>query len=322
MDSFSTSDENSHPGYQSSLSSTDQTDHSPTRTTLYSVLSTDSFAYYRTNSEISCFSELTTEESSDLETPSLAWLLTKSPKLDRRGLAHVDYDPVDLGDKAVELETMKERFSKLLLGEDMSGSGRGVCTAVAISNAMTNLYASVFGNHLRLEPLHPEKKLMWRREMNCLLSVCDYIVELVPKSKDLHDGTTLEVMAGMPRSDIYINLPALRKLDTMLLEILEGFQEMEFWYVEQGSMSGNSSRPGSFRRIVQPLQRQEEKWWLPVPCVPSGGLSEKSRKHLRHKRDCAKQIQKAAMAINGSVLAEMEIPDTYLASLPKASPPC
>lgn len=24
-------------------------------------------------------------------------------------------------------------------------------------------------------------------------------------------------MAGMPRSDIYINLPALRKLDTMLL---------------------------------------------------------------------------------------------------------
>lgn len=53
--------------------------------------------------------------------------------------------------------------------------------------------ASVFGNHLRLEPLHPEKKLMWRREMNCLLSVCDYIVELVPKSKDLHDGTTLEV---------------------------------------------------------------------------------------------------------------------------------
>lgn len=35
---------------------------------------------------------------------------------------------------------MKERFSKLLLGEDMSGSGKGVCTAVAISNAITNLY--------------------------------------------------------------------------------------------------------------------------------------------------------------------------------------
>jgi predicted RNase H-like HicB family nuclease len=38
-----------------------------------------------------------------------------------------------------EIEMMKERFSKLLLGEDMSGSGNGVCTALAISNAITNL---------------------------------------------------------------------------------------------------------------------------------------------------------------------------------------
>lgn len=34
---------------------------------------------------------------------------------------------------------MRERFSKLLLGEDMSGCGNGVCTALAISNAITNL---------------------------------------------------------------------------------------------------------------------------------------------------------------------------------------
>jgi hypothetical protein len=39
-----------------------------------------------------------------------------------------------------ELQLIKERFSKLLLGEDMSGSGKGVSTAVAISNAITNLY--------------------------------------------------------------------------------------------------------------------------------------------------------------------------------------
>lgn len=38
-----------------------------------------------------------------------------------------------------ELDMMKERFAKLLLGEDMSGSGKGVCTALAISNAITNL---------------------------------------------------------------------------------------------------------------------------------------------------------------------------------------
>lgn len=34
---------------------------------------------------------------------------------------------------------MKERFAKLLLGEDMSGCGKGVSTALAISNAITNL---------------------------------------------------------------------------------------------------------------------------------------------------------------------------------------
>jgi len=34
---------------------------------------------------------------------------------------------------------MKERFAKLLLGEDMSGCGNGVTTALAISNAITNL---------------------------------------------------------------------------------------------------------------------------------------------------------------------------------------
>lgn len=39
----------------------------------------------------------------------------------------------------VEVELMKERFAKLLLGEDMSGGGKGVCTALAISNAITNL---------------------------------------------------------------------------------------------------------------------------------------------------------------------------------------
>lgn len=42
-----------------------------------------------------------------------------------------------------ELELMKERFAKLLLGEDMSGSGKGVCTAVTISNSITNLYGKL-----------------------------------------------------------------------------------------------------------------------------------------------------------------------------------
>ncbi|PNX81834.1 rop guanine nucleotide exchange factor 1-like protein, partial [Trifolium pratense] len=123
------------------------------------------------------------------------------------------------------------------------------------------------------------------------------------------------VMTCRPRSDLYVNLPALRKLDNMLLEIQDSFVDTEFWYVDQGVIAPDAgTSPSSFR---QALQRQEEKWWLPVPRVPSCGLHENSRKQLQHKRDCTSQILKAAMAINSITLAEMDIPESYLESLPK-----
>lgn len=53
--------------------------------------------------------------------------------------------------------------------------------------------ATVFGQNLRLEPLEIEKKTMWKREMICLLSVCDYIFEFIPKSQNLSNGATVEV---------------------------------------------------------------------------------------------------------------------------------
>jgi len=95
-----------------------------------------------------------------------------------------------------------------------------------------------------LEPLKPEKKAMWKREMKVLLSVCEYIQEFAPTAQYLEDGTIVEVglvhdnhnfngtflasslnlynvffqmMKSRPRSDIYINLPALQKLDAMLI---------------------------------------------------------------------------------------------------------
>lgn len=54
-----------------------------------------------------------------------------------------------------------------------------------------------------------------------------------------------------------------------------------------------------------------------MPCVPDSGLQEKGRKELQKRRDCANQIHKAAVAINSTVLAEMEVPESYLAPLPK-----
>ncbi|XP_010555199.1 PREDICTED: rop guanine nucleotide exchange factor 1 [Tarenaya hassleriana] len=223
-----------------------------------------------------------------------------------------------------EIEMMKERFAKLLLGEDMSGGGKGVCTALAISNAITNLSATVFGELWRLEPLAPQKKAMWRRELEWLLCVSDSIVELVPSIQQFPGGGTYEIMETRPRSDLYMNLPALKKLDAMLIGMLEGFSDTEFWYVDRGVVLGEGERDSYSSPVTsgRPSVRQEEKWWLPCPKVPSNGLSEESRKKLQQCRDCANQILKAALAINSSVLAEMEIPDVYLEALPKREKEC
>ncbi|KAL5991665.1 Rop guanine nucleotide exchange factor 5 [Asimina triloba] len=270
-------------------------------------------------------SRSSSEESSSSSPPPMGW---PARKAEARDCLEDGEDNSQLGggkndrhrSKISEIEMMKERFSKLLLGEDMSGYGKGVCTALAISNAITNLCATLFGQLWRLEPLPAEKKSMWRREMEWLLCVSDHIVELIPSWQTFPDGTKLEVMTCRPRSDLYINIPALRKLDNMLLklffqqEILDSFGDSDFWYVDQGIVAPDSDGSASLRR---PVQRQEEKWWLPVPRVPPGGLSEKFRKHLQHKRECTNQILKAAMAINSNALAEMEIPESYLEGLPK-----
>lgn len=42
-----------------------------------------------------------------------------------------------------DVETMKEKFAKLLLGEDVTGGSKGISTALALSNAITNLAGSI-----------------------------------------------------------------------------------------------------------------------------------------------------------------------------------
>jgi len=53
--------------------------------------------------------------------------------------------------------------------------------------------ATVFGTCHRLEPLPPEKRSMWNREMDCLLSICEYIVEFSPTVQAMPDGSTHDV---------------------------------------------------------------------------------------------------------------------------------
>ncbi|CAN1775128.1 Rop guanine nucleotide exchange factor 12 [Linum perenne] len=152
---------------------------------------------------------------------------------DRGSRSHLnrDQDVVAqlLKDKMHEMDQMKERFSKLLLGEDMSGGGKGVSSALALSNAITNLAASVFGEQWRLEPMSTERKTRWRREIDLLLTVTDHIVEFVAAQQAISSATInnliillyIQIMVTRQRNDLLMNIPALRKLDAMLIVRLE-----------------------------------------------------------------------------------------------------
>ncbi|KAM3299975.1 hypothetical protein ACQJBY_041139 [Aegilops geniculata] len=207
-----------------------------------------------------------------------------------------------------DMDMVKEKFSKLLLGEDMSGSGKGVSSALALSNAITNLAASVFGEQRRLQPMAPEPKARWTKEIDWLLSVTDFIVEFVPSRQVAEDGSTMEVMITQQRRDLLMNIPALRKLDGMLLDYLDSFgDKQEFWYVKKND---NESEKGD-------AAEQSDKWWLPTVKVPPEGLSDSTRRWLHHQKELVNQVLKATMAINANVLMEMDVPEAYMGTLPK-----
>ncbi|XP_047953722.1 rop guanine nucleotide exchange factor 12-like, partial [Salvia hispanica] len=130
----------------------------------------------------------------------------------------------------------------------------------------------------KLEPMAPDTKVKWKKEIDWLLSVTDSIVEFVAVTQTKDDGTTFEVMATRQRNDLHVNIPALRKLDTMLLDCLDNFKEPhEFYY---GSKDGNKG---------EKTQRSDDKWWIPVPKVPPNGLSDHNRKWLQHQKDSVNQ---------------------------------
>lgn len=54
--------------------------------------------------------------------------------------------------------------------------------------------ASVFGEQSKLEPMSQKRKERWRKEIDWLLSVTDYIVEFVPAQQKAKDGTNMEVL--------------------------------------------------------------------------------------------------------------------------------
>lgn len=211
-----------------------------------------------------------------------------------------------------DVEAMKEKFAKLLLGEDVTGGRKGIPSALAISNAITNLAASVFGELWKLEPLSEERRAKWRKEMDWLLSPANYMVELVPAKQSGANGQNFEIMTPKARTDVHINLPALQKIDSMLIEFLDSMVGTEYWYAE-----GNSRKEGRNGR-----ERQRKRWWLPSPRVPAGGLSETARKKLVSQGNMVHQVFKAAKSINENVLLEMPVPKDIQDALPKSGRAC
>ncbi|KAL6001794.1 hypothetical protein ACLOJK_041772, partial [Asimina triloba] len=207
-----------------------------------------------------------------------------------------------------DVEAMKERFAKLLLGEDVSGGCKGHSSALALSNAITSLAASVFGELWKLEPLPEDRKGKWRTEMDWFLSPTNYMVELVPAKQNGANGI-LEIMTPKARSDVHMNLPALQKLDSMLIETLDSMVNTEFWYSDGGSRA--EGRSGSARHSM--------KWWLPSPRVPISGLSASERKKLELRGKLVHQVLKAAKSINQNILLEIPVPNVIIDALPKAS---
>lgn len=60
-----------------------------------------------------------------------------------------------------------------------------------------------------------------------------------------------------------------------------------------------------------------DKWWLPTIKVPPNGLSEESRSFLHKQKEPVIQVLKASMAINAQILSDMDVPESYMETLPK-----
>ncbi|XP_057744848.1 rop guanine nucleotide exchange factor 14-like [Arachis stenosperma] len=252
----------------------------------------DDFSCSSSKDTFRSFSSQCLKMKRDDEQGSEEWELSQSPQH-----FYVKEKPA-YAMQCSDVEAMREKFSKLLLGDDITGGTKGLNTALALSNAISSLSVTVFGELWKLEPLPEERKSKWQREMDWLLSPTNYMVELVPAKQNAANGGIFEIMTPKARSDVHMNLPALQKLDSMLIETLESMVNTEFWYEEGGSRAERRSTS----------VRQSKRWWLPSPQVPSTGLSDTERKRLIHRGRVVHQIFKAAKSINDNILLEMPVP--------------
>ncbi|KAF3617991.1 Rop guanine nucleotide exchange factor 14 [Capsicum annuum] len=139
-------------------------------------------------------------------------------------------------------------------------------------------------------------------KMDWFLSPTNDMIELIPSKQNGSNGQRLETMTPKPRANIHMNLPALRKLDSMLFKMVDSMVNIEFWYTEVSSRA----------------EGKNTKWSLPSTKVPVAELSKIEKKKLLNQRKLVKQILKVTKAMNENFLSEMVVPTVIKDALPKA----
>ncbi|KAG5379912.1 hypothetical protein IGI04_027754 [Brassica rapa subsp. trilocularis] len=248
------------------------------------------------------------QSNSPISKPGLDEAAAGSQEVEPLTIIHPNKSPLvsrPSGDDAA-LAAAQAREKQLLAGIHGTDERALLQAAAGRGQFRWRQRSSVFGEQRRLEPMPADRRARWRREIDWLLSVTDYVVEFAPSQQKNKDGTTMEIMTTRQRNDLHMNIPALRKLDAMLIDCLDNFKDQsEFGYISKDSPDSDNTKG------------HDEKWWIPKVKVPPDGLSEASRRFLQYQKDCVNQVLKAAMAINAQVLFEMEIPESYIDSLPK-----
>ncbi|KAH6771687.1 RHO guanyl-nucleotide exchange factor 12 [Perilla frutescens var. frutescens] len=125
--------------------------------------------------------------------------------------------------------------------------------------------------------------------------------------------TLYQIMITRQRTDLHMNVPALKQMNGMLLDCLDNFKDQNEFYYEKGPS-------------------KNEKWWIPTPKFPPNGLSEVTRKWLQYQKDSVHQVLRAAMAINAqnrrgilgdamykSITDDFFDPDVFLSSVDLSS---
>lgn len=191
------------------------------------------------------------------------------------------------------MELMNERFSKFLMGDAVFGRGKGVSSALALSNSITNMsgiYTGIQCPHMYKIIKHSFWSYYLETSFNfgCFTEFvkCSFHFQIVMGIRALGcrvQEIAMVILCDWLRGRICAISPTLNgwQPDGGSFENIQG----DGIWCEDRSMANSSKERGN-------QQRQKHKWWLPTPKTPHGGLSDNTRKFMLNQRIVMKPLLK------------------------------